>query len=164
MNVYTERPEPVIEKRDAFLVVGTLYVGKNKHREIPAMWGNDFLPRMNEIARDTSHGCISYGVCREAPEGSEPGVFEYLAALPVESFDNLPEGMVGWEIPTQTYAVIPVYGLSDLNSALSYMYNEWLPNSNEYEHAPGPMFELYPETFNSDESTLYIYAAVRRKS
>jgi|GEM_PF-3094311 len=71
--------------------------------------------------------------------------------------------MVGWEIPAQTYAVLTVQGLCELTSVIDYFYQEWLPNSDEYESTDGPMFELYPETFDSDKAQLYLYFPVRKK-
>lgn len=154
--------EPKIEHRPAFLVVGTLYVGKNENGEIPAMWQNDFLPRIDEIAVDESDKGICYGACRCT---GDPDVgIEYLAALPVTSLDSIPQGMVGWEIPENTYAVFSVAGLSNLGAGLDSYYKEWQPNSTEYEAADGPMFELYPPTFDSEQATLYLYFPVRKKS
>lgn len=153
--------EPKIEQRGAFLVAGMRYEGKNEHGEIPAMWG-EFIPRAAELEPDESKRRVFYGVCRcLGPDAG--GAFEYLAALERDSIESLPEGMVGWEIPEQTYAVTEAHGLSDLSAALGRFYNEWLPSSEEYTGADGPMFELYPETFDSIEATLYLYFPVRRK-
>ncbi len=153
--------EPRIEHKDKFLAVGTRYFGKNENGEIGVMWKNDFLPRLNEIDADPSHGCVSYGICHctNSPEG-----FEYLAALAAKSLDSIPEGMVGWEIAENTYAVFTSHGLAELGGLYNAVYNEWFPNSQEYERAEGYVFELYPETYNSDESTLYLYFPIKKKA
>jgi len=153
--------EPKIVHKDAFLVGGCLYVGKNENNEIPAMWDKEFLPRAAELQPGDSKPRVFYGVCRCA--GKDDGSFEYLAAADVDSLDNLPQGMVGWEIPEQTYAVFEVNGLKDLHQAFERAYGEWLPKS-QYDAAEGPMFEYYPETFCSEDSMLYIYIAVKPKA
>jgi len=151
---------PKIVKKDVFLVAGLRYEGKNEKGEIPAMW-NDFVPRINELGLDNTKPIVAYGVSRSIPN-AEPGVFEYLSAVEVKSITNLPQGMVGWEIPAQTYAVFPVYGLSDIGRVINFCYKEWLPQSKDYDVVDGPLFEFYPETFDQD-STLYIYVPIKQK-
>lgn len=150
-----------IEHRNACLVVGTRYFGKNEHDEIKRMWDKDFLPRLNEIKADPSQGRITYGICR--CDGNPKG-FEYLAGIAVKSFDEIPEGMVGWEIPENDYALFTSHGLSELGPLYNRIYNDWFPDLQDYERTEGPIFELYPETFESDESTLYLCAPVKKKA
>ena len=151
---------PKIVKKDAFLVAGLRYEGKHEKGEIPAMW-DDFVPRINELGIDISKPFVAYGVSRGIPN-AEPGVFEYLSAVKVKSIANLPKEMIGWEIPEQTYAVFPVYGLTDLSRAFGYCLGEWLPQSKEYVGVDSPMFECYPETYAQD-SILYIYVPIKQK-
>ena len=47
-------------------------------------------------------GC--YGVCGDL---EDDGSFRYVAGYEVSKSDDLPAGMVSWEIPEQTYAVFP---------------------------------------------------------
>jgi len=151
---------PKIVKKDAFLVAGLRYEGKNQNNEIPAVW-DKFINRINELGLDNTKPIVAYGVSHGIPN-AEPGVFEYLSAVEVKSITNLPQGMVGWEMPAQTYAVFPVYGLTDLGRAYSYSLSEWLPQSKEYISVDSPVLEYYPETFDQD-SILYIYIPIKQK-
>ncbi len=67
-------PEPRIVQRGAFLVAGLRYEGRNEHGEVPALWDNEFMPRLGEIA-GLRLGLEAYGVAREAPNAA-PGAFE----------------------------------------------------------------------------------------
>ena len=91
-----------------------------------------------------------------------PGVFEYLAGVTVKSLVNLPAGMVGWEIPAQTYAVLPAHDVPDIMPVINYYYQEWLPRSKEFTSAQGAFLELYPETYPQD-LIIYLHFPVRRK-
>lgn len=153
--------EPVIEHRGAFFLAGMLYRARNEHGEIGAMWGG-FIPRSVELQPDVPEGRVFYGAERMAG-GYGPGVFEYLASLEVDSLDNLPQGMVGWEIPEQTYAVFPISSMDELGHVVDYAHSEWLPKSGKYECADGTMFEYYPKTFSQD-GALYYYCAVRERA
>ncbi len=156
-----KRQEPQIVQKGAFRVAGTRYEGRNEHGKIPAMWDSEFLPRMGELA-GIQVGQEVYGVARALPSFAQDGRFEYLAAVEVRSFENLPQGMVGWEIPAQTYAVLAAHDVPGIGPALNYFYREWLPQSKEFEGTDGPMLEVYTEAFERD-LTIYLYCPVRRK-
>jgi predicted transcriptional regulator YdeE len=97
--------EPKIIKKDAFKVVGMQYVGKNEHGEIGQMWDR-FIPRIPEIRHSSdAMGEISFGICHWLENPSEVGEFSYVAGQPVTELANLPDRMVGVDIPAQTYAV-----------------------------------------------------------
>ena len=81
----------------------------------------------------------------------------------MKSFDNLPEGMTGWQMPAYTYAVLPAQDVSGIGPVNDYYEREWLPKSPEYETAGDFMMEVYPETFGQD-MILYLYFPVKRKS
>jgi len=140
-------------------VAGLRYEGKGAPGEIPALWDNQFGPRMGELAYIRVGG-EAYGLVRAKPDFGQTGVFEYLASVEVKSLDHLPPGMVGWEIPAQTYAVLPAKDVPGIAPALDYYYHQWLPQSKEYVAADGPMFELYPATFDQD-LIIYLYNPVR---
>jgi AraC family transcriptional regulator len=149
--------EPKIINRPAFTVVGAKYHGKNENDEIPQMWG-EFGPRMGEI-KHVVDPHVAYGVMDNYDE--ESGTFDYLAGLEVESAVDLPEGMVGWEVPEQTYAVF-TSTLPTLHETFQHIYETWLPQSG-HQRAGGPEFELYDENFDpQDESSeMYIYIPVK---
>lgn len=149
--------EPAIVQMDSFDVAGLCYTGKNEHGEIPDLW-KEFFPRLTELGVTPAH-LTCYGVMRMS---TSPDQFEYLAGVQIDSKMTLPAGMVRWQTPSQTYAVLQVNGLQNLMHGFDSFYHIWLPASQEYVRADGPEFELYPETY-SDDQVLYLYFPIRRK-
>jgi AraC family transcriptional regulator len=151
-----EKMEPTIVKKEAFTVVGMKYRGKNEHREIPQLWSVfiERIPMVKHIA--DPHVC--YGVCDNEDEST--GVFDYIAGLPVTDVSEIPEGMIHWEIPEQTYAMFTCT-LSGIHEAFAYAYKTWLPQSG-YQRADGPDLELYDEEFEpeSGRDKMYIYIPI----
>ncbi len=143
--------EPNIVHLDGFKIVGMPYIGKNENQEISQMWGI-FNQRCVEI-QHVIPSQPAYGVCFMHPAG-----MEYVAAFPVDQLSEIPQGMVGKEIPAQTYVVFPAKGLAEIGPTYHKIMQEWLPSSG-FKAGDGPDFELYGEEFNpSDASgTVYIY-------
>lgn len=145
--------QPKIINLDKFLVVGMPYLGKNEHGEIAQMW-QVFIPHINEIKHIAPESEISYGLCSP----NSQGLIDYVASLPVTSLTDIPAGMVGREVPAQTYVVFESHGVKEIGLTYDKILKDWLPKSG-YKPGDGPDFELYPESFdNSDpDSLLYIY-------
>jgi predicted transcriptional regulator YdeE len=148
--------EPKIVDVDKFYIVGLPYIGKNEHQEISQMWGV-FNQRCIEI-RHVLHDQPAYGICYSHPSG-----MEYIAAFPVSKLEDIPEGMVGKEVPAQTYVVFAVQGLEEIGLTYHKIMSEWLPASG-YQPGDGPDFELYGEEFDpqSSDGLLYIYFPIKR--
>jgi predicted transcriptional regulator YdeE len=152
-----KRMEIKIVTKPAFTVAGMEYFGKNENSEIAQMWGA-FNPRFEEIA-DKIDPLLAYGVCGEL---QEDGRFRYLAGFQVEPESAQLEDMRTWDVPEQTYAVFPCT-LQTIHETYQYAFQTWLPQS-DYEHAPGPDFELYHEDFNPEDGTgMSVYIPVKKK-
>jgi len=151
-----EAMQPKIVSLDKFLVVGMPYLGKNEHGEISQMWGN-FHPRIPEIKHMLNGP--AYGVCFP----NSQGLIDYVAAFPVSKLADIPQGMVGKEIPAQTYVMFESHGIPDIGPTYQRILKEWMPKSG-YQPGDGPDFEYYPDTFNPDEpeSVLYIYFPIQK--
>lgn len=148
--------EPKIVSRPAFTVVGMKYHGKPEQNEISNLWSG-FGPREGEIKHKADpHVCC--GVMGNYDETS--GEFDYVAGFEVESILDIPDGMVSWDVPEQTYAVFTCT-LPTIGKAYDYVHNKWLPGSG-YRHAAGPEFELYDEEFDPEDpkSEMYIYIPI----
>jgi AraC family transcriptional regulator len=147
--------EPKIVSKPAFTVVGLLYRGKNEHGEISQMW-EKLLPRADEI-RDQVTPHLSYGVLDHFDR--QTGEFDYVAGFGVERGAQLPEGMVRWDVPAQTYAVFPC----TLPMIMAGFDNarRWFTQSGT-QRADGPEFEFYDEHFMGGDSALYIYMPIKR--
>lgn len=146
--------EPRIVSRPAFTAVGVEYYGKNENDEIADMWQR-FNPRIQEI-QNIIDG--AFGLCLPADES---GAFKYLAGMAVSEAERVPEGMLVWQVPEQTYAVFPCT-LPTLRETYRYAFETWLPASG-YTYTQGPDFEYYDEKFDPQDpqnSTFQIYVPV----
>jgi AraC family transcriptional regulator len=148
--------EPKIVSRPGFTIVGMKYHGKNENNEIPQMW-QAIGPRFGEIG-SVADPHTAYGI--SANTDSETGEFDYLAGLKVSSAEEIPEGMVRWEIPEGTYAVLPCT-LPTIGETFKYAYHTWLPQSG-YEPTGGPEYELYGPEFDPQDpdSTFELYIPI----
>lgn len=92
--------EPEIVSRPAFTVVGVKYRGQNKQSEIPALW-HRFAPTISRVPRRVNPH-EAFGVTGN--HDPRTGDFDYVAGVAVETPPEIPEGMVAWDVPTQTYS------------------------------------------------------------
>ena len=82
------------------------------------------------------------------------GEFDYMAGVQVSSTDDIPDGMVSFSVPAQTYAVFPCT-LPTLRAVFAQIYGVWLPASG-YVRTSGPELELYGERFDPrDPSSVF---------
>ncbi len=146
-------------ERDAFIVTGLRYEGKNQNHEISEMWGK-FNQRSSEVP---CRGDAAYGVCMMLP-GAPEGVFEYVAGFPVDATDAVPEGMVSRVVPARTWAVFEHHGaLNALGATYQRIYQELIPASDCRPTSDGLDMEVYTDEFKFGEpdSVMYIYVAVQ---
>jgi AraC family transcriptional regulator len=69
--------------------------------------------------------------------------FNYACCVGVDCLDDLPEGMVGREIPASRNAVFTHRGpLSSLGTSIDYIWGNWVPKSGLRKVA-APDFGLY---------------------
>ena len=155
--------EPKIVKRKAFKVVGLKYYGNDPKNNCPKLW-QEFMKRIGEI-RNALPVMESYGLMCTGEEDFVDGKFDYIASVSVSDLDNIPEGMVGAEIPEATYAVFTHKGrLDTLQETYEYIYGNWFQNS-EYEPLGLNEFELYDDRFTGEESSQFdIYIPLKKKA
>jgi AraC family transcriptional regulator len=141
----------------SFRLVGMLYAGPIKDNSVTELWRR-FGARMDEIAH-TVNPEIGFGAQDHFDHVA--GTFEYLAAIEVTSAEGIPEGMLTWVIPAQTYAIFPA-SLATLSQDYQKAYGEALPAAG-LERADGPEFERYDERFNSrnPQSPFALYIPIR---
>ncbi len=137
--------EPKIVNRSAFTVVGMKYRGKNENNEIPQMW-QALGPRVSEI-KNISDDHVAYGI--SANMDSETGEFDYVAGFEVSSAEEVPAGMVRFEVPGGRYAVFSTT-LPKIGETFQQAYHAWLPQSG-YQPAGTAEFELYDEHFDPQD-------------
>jgi AraC family transcriptional regulator len=149
--------QPRIVDHPAFTVVGLKVHGKNENNEIPRMW-EALNPRVGEIKHRVDND-VAYGISTNLDEQS--GAFDYIAGFAVGRTEEIPDGMVHFQVPGGKYAVFRT-SLPRLGETFLYAYRTWVPRSG-YELAGGPDFELYDEEFdpNEPDSEFDVYVPIR---
>lgn len=108
--------------------------------DIPGQWEefNHLRPLQGET------GNASYGaVC-----ASRENEFEYMCAVEVTSFDDLPDYLGRMRVPEQRYAVFTHSGhISSIRATWEAIWSQWLPNSG-LQPANTPDFELYDDRYD----------------
>lgn len=110
--------------------------------EIPKFWDEICLKYANNIYAGNEpqnpyeqaiiDNCIGeYGVCIDDLEGNK---FRYLIAGKYVG-GEVPEGMIVYEFPRGSWAIFDCYGPNPetLQNVNTRIFNEWLPNNNDYE-------------------------------
>lgn len=134
--------EPRFVQREGFRVVGIngTYT-RSSAQDISSLWGqfNQLIPTIsNRIDLNSD-----YGICHPL----NPNEFDYIAAVRVEHLNKIPQGMVGYDLPSQHYAVFTHKGhMRDFARTISYIWATWLPNSG-LEITGNADFEHYEERF-----------------
>lgn len=142
--------------------ISALSAERNNHVLLPKLW-DKFMAREHEIVKRKTPADI--GLCEAITDEkikTHADECFYMACTEVESFDNLPAGMVAKEIPGGRYAVFIHKGkLDNLEQTMSYIYGSWLPKSGE-ELRDAPDLEVYGPRFKfGDEgSELEIFIPV----
>jgi len=134
--------EPKFIEVEEFRIIGMMATFNEETKQsIPDLW-RAFGPRMHEIS--TRIEGATYGIC--FPTALDEEDFDYMAAVPVENFDTIPNGMVARTVHAHKYAVFTHKTgddtmHNDLQKSMQYIWGTWLPNS-DYEHAKVPDFEF----------------------
>jgi AraC family transcriptional regulator len=95
---------------------------------------------------------IAYGVVYNTDDADS---FDYMTAVEVRSFDELPAAFARLRVGPQRYAVFTHTGhITGIQASCSAIWRDWLPKSS-YEPADAPFFERYdsrfdPKTGNGD--------------
>lgn len=137
--------EPEIKTLSGLLLAGLSRNFKNSNNAaIPGQW-QEFAPRIGHI--DGQVGETAYGVIYNM---DDDGNHEYLCAVEVASFEDLPNDLARLRLPAQRYAVFQHDGhVSEIQATCKAIWNEWLPTSG-HEPADAPFFERYTHRFDPD--------------
>lgn len=163
--IMTEDP-PTVTLAPARIVAGkTLLVAGlggrfsyEGHNGIPSLWQR-FAQHIGHVPGQI--GSTAYGVCLNADDN---GSFDYVAAVEVRSFGDLPADFTSVRIPGQDYAVFTHREhISTIKGTFVAIWRDWLPNSGR-EASEGPCFERYDERFDPQTGTGEIEIWVPLKS
>lgn len=150
--------EPKIVEQSGFTVVGMHYHGQNANNEIPQMW-QDFGPRIPEIKHVVEPN-VAYGISDNMD--ADTGEFDYVAGFKVSRAEDVPAGLVSWEVPAGPYAVFTTT-LPKLGETFQHAYRTWMPEAG-YRPTGDPDFEVYDESFNPavPNSEFEAYVPIRK--
>ena len=129
------------------------------------LWGS-FMPRLKEITSRVSEDKISMQVYPETyfQEFAPQNNFTKWAAVEVEHFEQVPDGMKSFNLEGGQYAVFDYKGLSSDPSIFQYIFSQWIPNS-AYVLDNRPHFEVLTEKYrnNDPNSEEEIWIPIKQK-
>jgi AraC family transcriptional regulator len=146
---------PRIEKTNEKKLVGKSMTMSYADYRIGQLWGS-FMPRRKEITNSLTNDLISMVVYQPMhfADFKPTNEFERWAAVEVANFDNVPEGMETFTLPSGLYAVFLYKGTStDISNFYQNIFTVWIPNS-AYVLDNRPHFEILGEKYkNNDPSS-----------
>ena len=123
------------------------------------------MPRRKEIQNVIGTELYNIQINPENFDFQPDSPFVKWAAVPVCSFEEIPNGMETLEIQEGLYAVFNYKGdQSNVATFFNAIYTEWLPNS-DYVLGSHPQFEILGEKYknNHSDSEEEIWIPVKRK-
>lgn len=148
-------PEPKIRSLSPKKLVGISTTMSLVHNTTGELWRN-FMMRRSQIENKVDK--YLYSLQNYSPSYFErfspTNTFEKWAAVEVNNFDQIPDGMSGLELTGGLYAVFLYQGASSEGAKVfHYIFNVWLPQSG-YLLDNRLHFELLGEKFkNNDPSS-----------
>jgi AraC family transcriptional regulator len=142
--ILTDLAEPRFESRKAFLAAGlsARYDYESCGGGIPAQWQR-FAPYIGNVPGQI--GTHAYGV----RYNSDDNGLDYLCAVEVSEFSQLPEEFSRVRVPANRYAVFTHRGhIAAIRSTWHTIWNKWLPKSG-HQLADAPDFERYGPEFDA---------------
>lgn len=117
------------------------------------LW-KSFMPRQNEITNNLTGDLITTVVYKPKyfADFKPTNEFEKWATVEVADFDNVPNEMDTFILPSGLYAVFDYKGSSADNSIFQYILGTWLPNS-DYILDDRPHFEVLGNKYKNNAPT-----------
>ncbi len=145
--------EPQIVEKPSLTVVGleaafisALSPNATNFKVIPPLW-DKFVRRADRVTHRIGHNMLGVIYGRPPPQRSHPHEMQYIAAVPVSSTSEMPEGMVAHTVAAGTFAVFTHRGpIHTIGKTVDEIYRVWLPQST-WKHAQIADVELYDERF-----------------
>lgn len=147
-------------------------VGVQKFIDLKTNLEESLAPKAWSELREKAHQIENqknqarYGVQRY-PDDFDPlnNIFEYIAAVEVETFKSIPEGLIGFELPERHYVVYTYKGEvspETMTQLYANIYGQWIFNL-PYEMYCDFDFEFYGENYNpgQPDSFMSIYIPIK---
>ena len=136
-------PPPAIIEKPTMLLAGlSVRYNCDDKAGIPSQWQR-FSPHIGHIPGQI--GNVAYGVVFNT---DEEGNMDYMCAVQVSSFSDLPDGFSSLRVPGSRYAVFTHRGhISTIAVTLGAIWNSAIPSSG-LEPSDAPLLEVYDERFD----------------
>lgn len=144
----TPRIETTKEKK----LVGKRMTMSYSDYRVGELWGS-FMPRKKEITNNLTNELISLVVYSQThfADFNMTNEFERWATIEVADFDNVPDEMKTYILPSGLYAIFHYIGLSTgISSFYQNIFNVWLPNS-EYVLDDRAHFEVLGDKYKNND-------------
>lgn len=125
---------PKLTETDEFIVVGVRAVLEPDAGAFASVWREKFLPRQDELPATGGYYCVFNPLPHDPRKR-----WEFVAGRKTDSLENIPTGMVGWIVPSGTYACAEAAGIAALRQSCDDIVTSWLPHSG-YRRVSSPMF------------------------
>ena len=119
------------------------------------LW-QSFMPRLKQIKNKISADLFSLQLYNEDynfKQFNPTAYFTKWAATEVSSFNDVPANMETLIIPQGLYAVFLHKGSNADNSTFQYIFQTWLPASEQYMLDARPHFELLGKKYKNGDSS-----------
>ena len=144
---------PRIETTNEKKLVGKRLTMSFANYKTGELW-RSFSPRRKEISNNLTNDLISLAVYQPThfADFKPTNEFERWATVEVSDFDNVPNEMETFVLPSGLYAVFDYKGLSTDNSIFQYILGTWLPSS-DYVLDNRPHFEVLGDKYKNNDPT-----------
>ncbi len=118
----------------------------------PDLW-RSFMPRRNEIINSIGTDLFSLQIYSPNffSNFNPTAEFEKWALIEVSDFDNVPNDMQTFTLPSGLYAVFNYIGTAEnAPEVFQYIFGTWLPNS-EYQLDERPHFEILGDKYKAGD-------------
>ena len=158
--------KPRIEHLEEFRLVGHKIKMSFARNLTRSLW-QGFMPGLREIAAASKdlYSVEVFGDVRFFDHFDASKEFEKWAAVKVNDFEGIPDGMESLVIPSGAYAVFPYKGKpSEAQPTYEYIHAQWIPTS-EYELDNRPHFAVMGEKYKGEdpESEEELWVPIRKK-
>jgi AraC family transcriptional regulator len=157
---------PSIQTTNEKKLVGKRLIMRLDDDRVRELW-KSFMPRRKEIKNNLTTDLISVAVYPPTffADFKATNEFERWAAAEVLDFDNVPNGMETFVVPSGLYAVFEYKGLNSDTSVFQYILGTWLPGS-DYLLDDRPHFEVLGEKYQNNDpaSEEQIWIPIRWKN
>ena len=141
--------EPEIVQLEAKKIIGIKIITSLSENRTVELW-QGFMKRRHEIKNNLNTGFYSiqtYNAKESFESFNEKTIFEKWAAVEVENFNHIPEGMESHTLVEGKYAVFIHYGpTKTFDKTLNHIFKNWLPKSG-YELDNRDHFEIMGEKY-----------------